>query len=70
MPRLNERKDGKEPRIATYLNLTTSCRADLESTIGHNGIKTLTDAVEAAARLLAEQAKLHKPRSLFPDLDA
>ena len=55
MPRLNERK---EPRIATYLNLSQRCRDDLESAIGQlDGIKTLTDAVEEAAKLLAARVK-------------
>jgi hypothetical protein len=54
MPRLNDRA---EPKVQTFLNLPRSCRNDLESTIGHKNIKTLTDAVIEAAKLLAKQVK-------------
>lgn len=54
MPKLNDRK---EPRINTFLNLPQKTREELESVIGHGDIRTLTDAVVEAAKLLAKQVK-------------
>jgi hypothetical protein len=59
MPRLNERKT---PTVPTFLNLPQSCRNDLESAIDHKDIKTLTDAVVEAAKLLAAKVKRTKPK--------
>ncbi len=61
MPPLNNRK---APRIATFVNLSPECRANLEAAIGHGDIKTLTDAIEEAAKLLAKQVK--KPQERKP----
>lgn len=60
MPRLGQRKD--DDTIATYLRLPRSTRAELESCIGHQDIKTLTDAVVAASRLLAAKVKKEQGR--------
>lgn len=64
MPRLNERKG---PKVATMMNLSTECRANLEAAIGFGNIKTLTDAVEEASKLLAEHVKQQSPHPLFPE---
>jgi hypothetical protein len=55
MPRLNERK--VEDAIPTYLRLPRTTRAELESAIDGERIKTLTDAMIEAAKLLAKQVK-------------
>jgi len=54
MPKLNQ---NRVERIPTFLALPKTARDDLESAIGHGDIKTLTDAVCEAARLLARQVK-------------
>jgi hypothetical protein len=54
MPKLNQ---NRVERVPTMLNLPKTTRNDLESAIGHDDIKTLTDAVVAAAKLLAKQVK-------------
>jgi hypothetical protein len=66
MPRLGQRNDD---RIDTFLKLPSATRAELESAIGHNGIKSLTDAVVAAAKLLAKQIKKQRPASQSPPQD-
>jgi hypothetical protein len=51
MPKLNERKAATVP---TYLNLPATTRAELESLMGREGIRTLTDAVCFAASVAAK----------------
>lgn len=54
MPRLNARGT---PRIQTCVYLSQETRDVLESAIDGQDIKTLTAAVEAAAKLLAKKVK-------------
>jgi hypothetical protein len=62
MPKLNERK--AEPRVQTFMNLPQITRDRLEAAIDGKDIRTLTDAVNEAARLLASKVKRDrsKPR--------
>jgi hypothetical protein len=53
MPKLNERK-AIEPTVPTFLNLPRSTRDELESLMGREGIRTLTDAVCFAAAVAAK----------------
>lgn len=59
MPKLNERK--AEPRVQTFMNLPQITRDRLEAAIDGENIKTLTDAVNEAAKLLAKQVKKKAP---------
>lgn len=59
MPRLGERKN--DDGIPTYLRLPRATRDKLEAVIGHNDIKTLTDAVVAAAEALEKTIKKNRP---------
>jgi hypothetical protein len=61
MPRLNDRKS--DDRIATFLSLPRATRAELEAAIGHKDIKSLTDAVIEAAKLLAKHVEKSRQRS-------
>ena len=51
MPRLITTPD-REPRVATCLQLPQSTRERLEAAIDGKNIKSLTDAVVAASKLL------------------
>jgi mevalonate kinase len=50
-------KQNRPETIPTFLNLPKTTRDELESAIGHGDIKTLTDAVVEAAKLLAAKVK-------------
>lgn len=60
MPRLGERKN--DDGIPTYLRLPKATRDKLEAAIGHGDIKTLTDAVVAAAEALEKTIKAKQAR--------
>ena len=59
MPKMNDRK--AIDRVNTFLALPRTTREGLEAAIGHKDIKSLTDAVVEAEKLLAKQVKKSKP---------
>jgi hypothetical protein len=61
MPKLGQRKN--DDVVPTNLMLPRATRAELEAAIGHKDIKTLTDAVIEAAKLLGKQVEKTRQRS-------
>ena len=59
MPKLGERKE-KVPTVPTYVQLPVTAREQLEAAINHTTIRSLTEAIVAAAALLTPDKKGRK----------